>query len=153
MKYVKYLVVALAITAVMAASGVSAAGYQSYVGFSIPALQKKVNAGTLTKTDYKNHVIGVLSTQSARDFYVNLTGKGISGATGTSPWILVEVIENSPNAEYTVVKKINTETTSEAYGMAPGDVTMNMKTRNLYFSTTYFNGAWYVSESVYDQLN
>ena len=132
MKYVKYLVVALAITAVMAFSGVSAAVYQSYVDFKLPAWQGTVNAGTLTKSDYKNHVIGVLSTQDTRDFNVRLTGKGLSGSTGTSPWVLVEVTKNSSNTNYSVVKSFSTATSSEAYGMVPGNVTMTMKARNTY---------------------
>lgn len=49
MKYVKYLGVALAITAVIAVSGVSAAAYQSYVSFKLPDWQGTVDAGTLTK--------------------------------------------------------------------------------------------------------
>ena len=153
MKYVKYLGVALAITTVMAVSGVSAAAYQSYVSFKLPDWQGTVDAGTLTKSDYENHVIGVLSTQDTRDFNVRLTGKGLSGATGTSPWVLVEVTHNSSNTNYSVVKKFSTETSSEAYGMVPGNVTMTMKARNTYLSTTYFNGTWFVSESVYNQLN
>ncbi len=153
MKYVKYLVALFAITTVMAVSGVSAAVYQSYAGFKLPAWQGPVDAGTLTKSDYEKHVIGVLSTQDTRDFNVRLTGKGISGVTGTSPWVLVEVTKNSSNTSYSVVKKFSTETSSEAYGMVPGNVTMTMKARNTYLSTTYFNGTWYVSESVYNQFN
>lgn len=154
MKYIKYLAVALVITSVMAMSGVNAASsLMSYVGFKLPAWQGTVDGGTLTKTDYEKHVMAVLSTQDTRDFHVRLTGKGISGATGTSPWVLVEITQNSPNTSYSVVKKFSTETSAEAYGMVPGDVRMTMKARNTYLSTTWLNGTWYVSESVYNKAN
>lgn len=48
----------------------------------------------------------MLSTQDTRDFNVRLTGKGLSGATGTSPWVLVEVTHNSSNTNYSVVKNL-----------------------------------------------
>ena len=153
MKYFKYLIVALVVTSVMAASGVSAASYRSYVNFEMPTLQGTVSAGTVTKSDYEKHVIGVLSTKDTRDFYVRLTGAGISGSTGTSPWVLVEVTSNTTDGNYTTVKKFSTETSLEAYGMVPGNVSMTMKARNNYLSTTYFNGTWYSSESLYNQLN
>lgn len=153
MKYVKYLVVAFVVTSIMAMTGVNAATpFRNYVGFKLPAWSGTVDGGTLNKTDYDKHVIGVLSTQDTRDFYVRLTGKGISGATGTSPWVLVEVFQNSDSTDYSTVKKFSTETSAEAYGMVPGNVTITMKARNNYLSSTWLNGTWFVSETIYNQI-
>lgn len=85
MKYVKYLIVALVITSVMAITGVSAAIYQSFVSFILPSWQGTVDAGTLTKTDEGVHVVGVLSTQDSRDIQVRLYGPGVLENYGTSP--------------------------------------------------------------------
>lgn len=153
MKYVKYLIVALVITSVMAITGVSAAIYQSFVSFSLPSWQGTVDAGTLTKTDEGVHVVGVLSTQDSRDIQVRLYGPGVLENYGTSPWVTIEVPYNSTTTDYSVVSRINTQTSSDAYGMFPGNVTMTMKARNTHLSATWFNGTWYVSEDVYNQLN
>lgn len=152
MKYFKFLLVSLVVTSAMAISGVSAAAYRNYAAFKIPAFQGTVNAGSATKSDYERHVIAVLSTTDRRDIQVRLTGEGISGLVGTSPWVTVVVDQNTTSGEYTTVKKFSTETSSEAYGMVPGEVTLTMRAKNIYVNGTNFSGTWFSSEDLYNKV-
>ena len=151
MKHIKYLLIAFAITLILSISGVSAAAYQNYVGFSIKSLGRSVNAGTLTKPDTAKHVIGVVNTYDARDLKAQISGPGIMG-TGTSQWKNINGC-NSSSPGYCAVNIFSTASTSEAYGMFPGQVTLYLKTRNFHLTSTYFNGTWYASETIYNQMN
>ena len=153
MKFFKGIIIAFFLSFIFSISGVSGTVYQSYVDFKLPAYGGIVDAGTLTKSDYKKHVMGVLSSKDTRDISVRLKCKGLSGKEGTSPWVIIEITENSDSTEYSHVQEFFTETSSEAYGMVPGNVKMDMKARNWYLDKTWFNGTWYVSVDVYHALN
>ncbi len=151
LRNLKILALALVITSIMSATGVSAALFRNYVGFNLPANAGEISGGSVTKNDGTEHVIGVLSTKDKRDFKVRLYGEGYDGSTDYSSWTTIAVNSNTDNGDYTTIKKFGN--TILGYGMVPGTVSITMKTRNSYASSTYFNGQWFSSLNLYNQLN
>lgn len=146
---------ALILSTIFALSGAKAATYQSYAGFSLPSFQSSVDAGTVSKPDDTYHVMGILSTKDTRDINIKLYGKGILGSNdiGYSKWVVLEVLNNSSNTRYSHVIPFSTQDSANAYGMFAGTVSGQLKARNTYLDSTYFNGTWYSSEIVYNNMN
>ncbi|SRR5574344_2719295 len=157
-KIIKCILIIFVLSFVFSLTEIKAAVYQSYVEFYLPARRGVANAGTLVKNDNLDHVVGVLSTKDTRDILFRFKGltsndeMPASSCLGTSAYFLIEVDTNSNNSQYSTIAHINTETDTTMFGMCTGTVKGEAKTRNTYLNKTYFNGTWFSSETVFNNL-
>lgn len=131
MKYIKYMALLLAITTVLAASGVSA-GSVAIVNLTIPNLSHTVTTGNHNKDNF-----GVQSAvkTGCKD---NLSGNEMAIQTR-----VYSINYGSYGNWYNLPKGSNvTITSSDGVLASPGTFRLNLKAKNSFVTTGNFNGAW-----------
>lgn len=144
MKFLKFLLIAFAVSVALMCTGVSAQTYMFYVT-SLKALKGETVVGTMEKTELDSQVLVIDSVHNNRSIDFKMTAV-INGNSHDSTWQYVEDTSNR-------VLELDGGLLQEMIAIYRGQKTLKMRTVGVYLTTTPVGGSWWISMNEYLELH
>lgn len=132
MKIVKYILVVLTLTSVLAIGGVQATSYISFVGIDLPSMSRTYTSSEETKTK--------VSYQYAKKI------GAIDNVTGAERAVDVRTISDVSYSLWIRIPKGSIETWGQDLNMYENDYQLQLKLATWSFSGASFSGTWYLDD-------